>query len=142
FVALTGTAGAQLPGDVVGIDLLTPSFPDGEPTPERFASFPDVYGGWPMWWSANREEFFGASAAESRPAGAPAPKPLTDDIVRGRVIPALLAALKDDDRQVRDAAAIALGGCGGAEEVPALVQALSDKDREAAEGALIGLGII
>jgi HEAT repeat protein len=58
-------------------------------------------------------------------------------------VPALIEALKDDDEDVRRAAAGALGEIGDPQAVPALIEALKDDDeyvRRAAVGALGKIG--
>jgi len=58
-------------------------------------------------------------------------------------VPALIQALGDSDRNVRRAAAAALGAIGDPHAVPALIKALGDRDlyvRRAAAGALGAIG--
>jgi glutathione peroxidase len=104
----------------------------------------DSYGGWMMWWSTNREEFLSSSEAQAtsqQTYGASAML-VTPDLARAEIIPVLLNALKDPERQIREAAAISLGMCGERAEASALVAALGDKDRAVAEAAVMGLGLL
>jgi HEAT repeat protein len=108
------------------------------------APIPDYYGGWMMWWSTNREEFFSpiSPAAASKPAYAGNVKLVTPETCRETIVPLLLGGLKDGERQIREAAAIALGMCGDGRDADALIALLGDKDRAVVEAAVMGLGML
>jgi HEAT repeat protein len=98
---------------------------------------------WETWWAMNREEFLPSGGiAEDRGPYPPPGVPITPDETKARIVPALLKALKHRDADVRAAAAVALGKCGGETEIAALKEALGDKSRAAVEGALLGLGLL
>jgi HEAT repeat protein len=107
---------------------------------------PDWYGGWMMWWSANREEFLHPGGAASRPTSRPADalvvRPVDEDAARARIMPTLVGALKDGERRIRETAAIAVGTCGDEREVGALVKLLDDRDRAVVEATITGLGLL
>ena len=67
---------------------------------------------------------------------------MTDEIFRSEIAPVLFAALKDGERQLREAAAIALGMSGDSRDVDALAALLGDKDRAVVEAAILGLGML
>jgi HEAT repeat protein len=104
----------------------------------------DYYGDWMMWWSTNREEYLCRTdpAATSRPVDSENLKPVSGDSCRAQIIPALVHALKDSEKQIREAAAIALGTCGDAQDVATLAKVLGDRDRVVAEAAALGLGML
>jgi HEAT repeat protein len=68
--------------------------------------------------------------------------PPTAERIREEIIPVLSAALRDEDRGVRDSAAIALGRSGDGRDVGALIKALKDADRKVMGAAILGLGLI
>jgi HEAT repeat protein len=108
----------------------------------------ELYGDWMMWWSTNREDFLGGSAVagESRPESRPpddhAISPVDPEAFRTQVVPLLLASLKDGERQIREAAAIALGHCGDGRVVAPLVALAGDRDRGVVEAAVMALGLL
>jgi HEAT repeat protein len=104
----------------------------------------DWYGDWMMWWSTNREEFLCRTdpATTSRPTDFQAVRPVTAEGVRTRIVPVLQGALKDGERLVREAGAMALGLCGDATDVKTLLPLVGDKDRQVAEAAILGLGML
>jgi HEAT repeat protein len=105
---------------------------------------PDWYGDWMMWWSTNREEFVCRTdpATASRPADVPGVELVSTEDCRKRVVPVLTKALKDGEKQVREAAALALGMCGDATDLDAMKPLLGDRDRAVAEAAVIGVGML
>jgi HEAT repeat protein len=104
----------------------------------------DWYGDWMMWWSTNREEFLCRTdpATTSRPADLAPMKPVTMELTRTKIVPVLQGALKDGERLIREAAAIALGLCGDAMDVKSLLPLANDRDRSVAESAILGLGML
>ncbi len=107
---------------------------------------------WETWWEHNRDEFFdvrGRALARTHPelredgyAGEGPLSPPGPSEIRDGIVPILLEALVDRDREVRDSAAIALGRAGSIPECEALLRALADPDQAVAEAATIGLGLL
>ncbi|MBN2491272.1 MAG: HEAT repeat domain-containing protein [Planctomycetes bacterium] len=62
--------------------------------------------------------------------------------VREHVLPALVAALRDDALAVRYRAAVAIGKTGAPEGLPRLLEALADRDELVREGAAMGLALL
>ena len=58
------------------------------------------------------------------------------------ILPALLAALRDPDGEVRSAAAVALGKTGSARAFPSLRRALRDAHPDVRDGAVLSLGML
>ena len=109
------------------------------------AVIPDFYGGWMMWWSTNREEFFSETnlpIAGSRPVYSESLRLVSAEECRTQIIPVLHRCLKDSEREVRDAASIALGLCGDERDVGPLIEVLGDRDRAVSEAAVMGLGLL
>src|SRR5436853_691960 len=130
FVAVVPAPGQIMRFAPVADSLTDPSsVPNLRPSPVLLDSF----GGWLMWWSLNAEEFLDPADAKSGGNASESNKdhvtPATPEMIRAEVIPVLMAALRDDDREVRDSAAIALGRSGDARDVGALITALPDTDR-------------
>ncbi len=123
----------------------------------------DVAGdltGWQLWWGLNREPYLalrtvlaqgGASASTGSRDGLPriAGRP-TDQQVRERTVPALLAALRTErNPDIATAALLALAKCGPrvdaaaqADISAALRARLADANQEVAETAAIALGVL
>jgi HEAT repeat protein len=117
---------------------------------------------WDAWWYFQREAYLprhtvgrtggndtlrttgfltGRAAPSAGPAG-----PLLPDDSRARVLPVLVAALKDRSAEVVDAAAVALGRsvetAAGGPFLPPLEKTLAHSQRTPQQAAVLGLGIL
>jgi HEAT repeat protein len=113
----------------------------GATLPAQCIGTPEVYG-WDVWWSANREDFLRWRAEPAGESDAGRVRRLTPAETRDQIVPVLVAALGDGDASVRDAAALALGRCGGPSEVATLARALDDRNRLVVAAAILGLGLL
>jgi HEAT repeat protein len=118
-------------------------------------SAPDSSGGathtWLTWWSYNQFQYteFRRRQAERRgPVTNLDGRPEKDANawrarVRGELTPALIGALADEDKEVRTAAAIALGKWRVVLAIPDLQRAYEkDDEREVREAAILGLALV
>jgi len=118
-----------------------------------------AYEQWEFWWEANDEIFMELRARlASRPVTSaalgmglhgPDPKSLTARLrneERADIRAALLAALKEDDADVVDSAAIALARMTQADDagevIAALTRTLGHREKSAREAATLALGIV
>ena len=104
---------------------------------------------WESWWELNHEWVLSPRTrgvdeqANDGPTTSPTGTRIpARDVVSERVLPVLRAHLKDDDAEVRSAAAVALGKTGLAEVEAELRALVDDPERDVREGALIGLGLL
>jgi len=114
---------------------------------------------WHFWWAYNRDRFlklktrlFADRSVHSESAefffGRHTQRAARDTdrpgpaLVRDRLLPRLLDALKDPTFQVRYRAAVAVGKVGGEGELDALVKALGDRDELVREGATVGIALM
>ncbi len=116
---------------------------------------PDPSGGathtWLTWWSYNQFRYTDFRRRQNERRG-----PVTNEDgraerdpnewrahVRGELTPALIGALADDDKEVRTAAAIALGKWRAVLAIPDLQRTYDrDDEREVREAAILGLALL
>jgi HEAT repeat protein len=119
--------------------------------------------GWESWWSANAWRYVNLRERlrrRDRPSGntvdggvgtavpTPGSTPSADDAFDPRrlheteTLPVVLAALSDEDAEVRSAAAVALGKMGFPRALPELRRALKDDVRDVRDGAVLALGML
>jgi HEAT repeat protein len=131
----------------------TPGRPPGNPrggSPRGGGVTPGQEPTWRNWWDRNREEYFDLRARRQARSdkqdpnygGAIVHEAATEEDIRKRIIPVLLAGLKDKNADVRDAAAIAIGRAGKVPELSALMELLTDSQRRVREAAMLGIGLI
>jgi len=120
-------------------------------------------GGWEAWWSANAWRYVNLRERlrlRDRPSGetlsggigtmgpgGEEPVAAADAFDPRRfheaeTLPVVLAALSDEDSEVRSAAAVALGKMGFARSLPDLRKALRDDVRDVRDGAVLALGML
>ena len=120
-------------------------------------------GSWEAWWSANawryvnlrerlrqRDRASGETVDGGIGTSVPTPgaAPSGDDSFDPRkfhadeTLPVVLAALTDEDAEVRSAAAVALGKMGFLRALPDLRAALKDEVRDVRDGAVLALGML
>jgi HEAT repeat protein len=122
--------------------------PQPSPHPRRLPrkALDDDAAKWEHWWATNREDFLipravmAPDVAGDQYSASLAP-PIEQEI-RAAVIPALLEALRDNDHQVRAAAALSLGRCGDWREIRVLAGTINDRERLVAEAAILGIGLL
>jgi HEAT repeat protein len=101
---------------------------------------------WEKWWHCNKEDYlipravWAPDVAGDLYTGTLA-APMEQEI-RSAVIPLLEEALKDNDHEVRAAAAIALGKAGDWREIKTLIAAVNDRERSVSEAAILAVGLL
>jgi HEAT repeat protein len=122
----------------------------GGPATARGAGNAQELDQWTNWWEYNKEQLLLlrshlATPARTGPDSAPAER-ISRRVVHDRILPALIAASRDFDPDVADAAAIAIGrSCGPADAdvaYPALMDALSSTHQSVREAATLALGLL
>ena len=126
---------------MVGGVVLASILLGGATLPAQCIGTPEVYG-WDVWWSANREDFIRWRAEPGGEYDRGSVSRLTPAETRAHVVPVLVAALANGDALVRDAAALALGRCGGPSEVAPLSRVLDDGNRLVVASAILALGLL
>ncbi|MCY2961047.1 MAG: HEAT repeat domain-containing protein [Planctomycetota bacterium] len=153
--------GAGLGPGAAGPGVPTGPGPGGGASPSTGGSAAADLTGWQLWWGLNREPYLalrtvlaqggagnrttGSREAPAGPAGRP-----TDAQVRERIVPALLAALRQErNPDIATAALLALAKCGPrlepaakTEVATALRARLGDANQEVTETAAIALGVL
>jgi len=120
-----------------------PGLPAQPTAPSRTGK---ILHNWTIWWGYRQFQYLDYRRLQRERRG-----PVTGsegkkdpdawrDELRARLVPLLRKAILDDDKEVRTAAAVALGKLQAKEAVPDLVRMLEkDKLQEAREAALAGL---
>jgi HEAT repeat protein len=149
------------PGPTGGIppdsEILNPRLPVPTP-PDRREMTP-----WERWWNVNQDRivglrkrlrardggdvatkeeedpFFGSDA--DRPKASVEGPAVTREFLEREVLPAVTQALRDQDPEVRSAAALALGKMGFPRSFMDLKRALDDPEKDVREAAILGLGM-
>jgi len=117
---------------------------------------------WERWWSANRERFLqlrrrlrerdgtavaSGAASVGLVAGDGGPsvrvfRPDSRSFAEKEILQVVTRALRDDDAEVRSAAAVALGKMGFPRSLPDLLAAWKDRDRDVRESAVLATGML
>ncbi len=113
---------------------------------------------WETWWAANKDYYLrlgeqmrddvdgptsGVSGPRKKPESKEEVRAARDAIVRESLVPLFLEALKDENFEVRTAAAIALGKTGAPEaSKPLREAALKDVHKDVRDSAVLALGIL
>ena len=121
--------------------------PPGIPTqPTAPSQTGKIVHDWTIWWGYRQYQYLDYRRLQrdrrgpvTGSEGKEDPNAWRDEL-RTRLLPMLRKALRDDDKEVRTAAAVALGKLEARETIPDLVRMLeNDKLQEAREAALAGL---
>lgn len=150
-----GTTGGTSSGGVAGIGTSKPGTgPGGKKTDTS-----EGFKLWSFYWEHNREQLLHRLATSRRERVNFAPwgsswvlgrgeksfrevHPITQLVIREKILPVLVSSLDHKYAKVRDAAAIALGKLGGKDVVPLLIErALKDSDLDVREDATLALGL-
>ena len=134
-----------------------------DPTPGTGGGGPTPTTDWEAWWSANAWRYLnlrerlrqrdrgGSGMVSSGGLGSPsgaAPMERPAEVLDPRknfedeVLPVVIAALQDEDAEVRSAATIALGKMGFARSLLDLRKAVRDPVRDVRDGAVLALGML
>ncbi len=133
-------------------EILHPRVP--VPTPPD----PATLTPWERWWEANADRYLHLRArlrerdgprSRVSDGGDPAPDdggiglaPTARDFMEKEVLPVVTAALRDEDAEVRSAAAVALGKMGFPRTLMDLQRTLRDPDRDVREAGVLALGML
>lgn len=150
--ALAHGGSYQPPGPTGGLppdsEILHPRVP--VPTPPD----PGDLTPWERWWEANADRYLhlrkrlrerdGPRSRASDGGDAPAGDggPTAREFAEKEVLPVVTGALRDEDAEVRSAAAVALGKMGFARSLMDLQRSLRDPVRDVRESALLALGML
>ena len=168
LIALSAVAASPRDAAAHGGQYRSPAAPPEEEEPKGGRGAGVSPEDWTDWWWANRDRYVelarrlrrkrleesvnatsGSGLGASGSTDAAAPPEAAPELPRDAataletvILPALLAALRDPDGEVRSAAAVALGKTASPRAHPSLRLALRDGHPDVRDGAVLSLGML